>query len=98
MSSVRIVKLSSGSDETVYEWVRDDRTTGHVVVNEAEEMIRPCDSAGNPVGEMLIRKSVGNAENPDPATRGRFLVVAATIFQEWSKVGSLPQTISRNFG
>ncbi|MEV5240564.1 hypothetical protein AB0K89_15915 [Streptomyces cinnamoneus] len=97
-SAVRIARCSIDGDGVVYEWVRDDRSTGHVVVDEAEETIRPCDAMGNVIGQMLIRRTVGDVENPEPESRGNFVVVAAAIFREWVKAGSLPEAVSRSFG
>jgi hypothetical protein len=86
------------SGGAVYKWMRDDGSAGYVVVDEASEVIRPCNEEGIAMGEMFINRSSGNVENVDPVLRGRFLVVAAAIFKEWGKARCLPDVVTRNYG
>ncbi|MFH8290292.1 hypothetical protein [Streptomyces sp. NPDC018059] len=48
---------------------------------------------------MLLDKSAGNVENPDPdpGIRRAFLMAASVIFQERERQGHLPDTITRTY-
>lgn len=96
--AVRIAKHAvTGDGVVVYRWVRDG-SSGYVTVDEDRAMIRPCDADGNFVGQMSISRDTGRTVSPDPETRARFVAIAAAIFQEWERVGSLPEVISRSYG
>ncbi|MFD9392867.1 hypothetical protein ACFWBB_19775 [Streptomyces sp. NPDC060000] len=67
---------------------------------DAEEAVaRPCTVRGIVVGDMLLRASVGNVEQPDsdPEIRRSFLIAASVIFQEWQRQGRLPEEITRTY-
>jgi hypothetical protein len=81
----------------VYRWIRDDGTSGNVLVDETSGVARPCDEDGIVVGDMAVDRHSGTVANPDPVTKGRFVAAAAAIFQDWQRSGALPDVVSRNF-
>ncbi|MEU1535669.1 hypothetical protein [Streptomyces fagopyri] len=97
-ASVRITKRDSDADTgVVYDWVIDDSASGHVLLREDTEVIRPCTPSAVPVGNMMARRGAGSVENPDPATRKDFVVVVAALFEEWKRAGHPPETVTRTY-
>jgi len=97
-ASVRITKqgpVEGGG--IVYDWGIDDTATGHVLLCEDTEVVRPCTPSAVPIGDMLARRDSGSVENPDPATRKDFVVVVAALFQEWKRMGQPPATVMRTY-
>lgn len=93
-----VTKRSIASNGVVYDWVRDDGTSGHILVEEDTRTAYPCDKSGRVIGEMSVNAHKGNVINPDPELKARFLVAAAAIFREWEISGDLPDLVSRNYG
>ncbi len=96
-SNFRITKVRSSQGGVVYQWIRDDGTSGHVLVDESSGVARPCDANGLAVGDMKVDRHSGTVTNPDPTTKGRFVAAVAAIFQDWQRSGALPDVVSRNF-
>jgi hypothetical protein len=95
---MKVMKRSAVSGGVVYDWVRDDGTSGHVLVDEGTRTIYPCDASGVALGQMSVSVDGGDVVKPDPETKGRFLVVAAALFHEWKRLGHLPDSVSRSYG
>ncbi|MFD8915684.1 hypothetical protein [Streptomyces sp. NPDC059575] len=97
-ANVRITRRGAVSAlEIVYDWEIDDSVTGHVLLRTDTEEVRPCTPDAVPIGDMLVRRGSGNVENPDPATRVDFVVVAAALFQEWKRAGRPPEIVTRTY-
>jgi hypothetical protein len=92
----RVLFAEAGS---VYAWETAEGATGHLVIDREESVARPCTPEGIPRGDMLLDKSVGNVENPDPdpGSRRAFLVAASAIFQEAERQGRLPDKVTRAY-
>ncbi|MEU6343738.1 hypothetical protein ABZ883_22675 [Streptomyces sp. NPDC046977] len=98
-STLVCTMLLSRGAEAVYAWEDGDGAVGYVLIDAEEEIARPCTRQGRALGDTVLRKHVGNVEepDPDPVKRRSFLVAASVIFQEWQRQGRLPQRISRTY-
>ncbi|WP_030560206.1 hypothetical protein [Streptomyces aureocirculatus] len=93
----KVACLEAGA--AVYTWETAEGATGNVLIDPEASVARPCTAEGHPLGAMLLDKSVGNVENPDPdpGIRRAFLMAASVIFQERERQGHLPDTITRTY-
>lgn len=92
----KIADLEAGS---VYAWETAEGISGYVLADAEGSVARPCTPEGVTLGDMLLDKSVGNIENPDPNPKMRraFLIAASVIFQERERQGRLPDEITRTY-
>jgi hypothetical protein len=92
----RTLSLGAG---TVYAWESAEGATGGVLVDREGAVARPCTPEGVLVGDMLLRRSAGDVEQPDPDQEARraFLLAASVIFQEWQRQGRPPETVTRTY-
>ena len=97
-ASLRIIERNRVANTgIVYDWVIDESATGHVLLREDTELVRPCTQSAVPIGDMLVRRDSESVENPDPATRRDFVVVVAALFQEWKRTGRPPEVVTRTY-
>jgi hypothetical protein len=92
----KTLSLDAGS---VYAWETAEGATGHILIDPQGSVARPCTMEGIALGDMLLDKSVGNVENPDPDPRVRraFLIAASAIFQGGERQGRPPDKITRTY-
>lgn len=92
----KILSIGTGS---VYAWETGEGDIGNILVDTEGAVARPCTPQGIVIGGMLLRKSVGNIEQPDsdPEVRRSFLIAASVILHEWQRQGRLPDEITRTY-
>ncbi|MFJ4807865.1 hypothetical protein [Streptomyces longwoodensis] len=84
---------------SVYSWETAEGVAGNILIDPEGSVARPCTPEGIPLGDMLLDKNFGNAENPDPdpSFRRAFLIAASVILQEGERQGHLPDVITRAY-
>ncbi|MEV0126615.1 hypothetical protein AB0I16_34580 [Streptomyces sp. NPDC050703] len=92
-----IASLDTGAG--VYAWTTVEGITGNILIDPEGVIARPCTAAGDPLGDTLLDKRVGNVQNPDPdpGVRTAFLKIAAVLFMEKERQGRLPDAVTRTY-
>ncbi|KUL62401.1 hypothetical protein ADL30_05835 [Streptomyces sp. NRRL S-1521] len=92
-----IASLDTGA--VVYAWTTVEGITGNILIDPEGAIARPCTAAGDPLGDTLLDKRVGNVQNPDPdpGVRTAFLKIAAVLFMEKERQGRLPDAVTRTY-
>jgi hypothetical protein len=85
----------------LYRWEADggDNSTGFVLLEPAARAVRPCDTSGEVIGDLVLNADSG-ALTGDAAGIGRtaFARTAAAIVKSFLKTGQAPETAHTYFG
>lgn len=100
-ASIGVWKEQTFPGGVVYRWSADDGNgqSGHVLLDTERSTARPCDAAGQPIGDLRLdlagaEQLTGTASGVDT---GLFVRVAGAVLESLARIGIPPETAHRYY-
>jgi hypothetical protein len=98
--SIGIWAHAASPHGAVYRWEADGGAggAGYVLLNLEARTVRPCDAAGEPMGNLTLDIGGGNMTgDPGSVDRAKFVRTAGAILKAYRRAGEAPRTAHAYF-